>query len=240
MPPLRLSAFGGTDVGRRSQNEDEFLLDHRAGLYCVADGMGGYEGGEIASSVAVTTLYRFFSKVGDASWEDPAVREARMDMAFRLAHHEVTKRRLGEFAEMGTTLAALRVESDKRAVIAHVGDSRIYRLRDNRLSALTRDHTLVEELKAAGISPGKGRVSRHVLTRALGVGDPGHETRTVSLEPGDRYLLCSDGLSNVVSERRMASILSSAPGEMLVPALISEAWRNDARDNITAVIVAID
>jgi protein phosphatase len=79
-----------------------------------------------------------------------------------------------------------------------------------------------------------------VLTRALGHGDPGHETRTVSLQSGDRYLICSDGLSNVVSNHRLSSILSSAPDEMLIPALISEAWSNDARDNITAVAVVVN
>jgi len=239
MPPLRLAAFGGTDIGRRSQNEDRFTIDHFAGLYAVADGMGGYQGGALASRVAVQTLSRFFSHVGDASHADTAIREARMDMAFRMAHHEVEKRRIGVLRQMGTTLVALRVESDRRAAIAHVGDSRIYRLRGGRLEALTRDHSLLEELSAAGVESTRAGVHSHVLTKALGVGDPGHETQTVSLEPGDRFLLCSDGLTGVVSERRLSSILSSAPEELVVPALISEAWSNNARDNITAVVVTV-
>jgi serine/threonine protein phosphatase PrpC len=240
MTALRLTAFGGTDIGRRSQNQDLFTVDHFAGVYAVADGVGGHDGGEVASRLAVQTLTRFFGRAGDASQDDGSIREARMDLAFRMAHKAVARARRGDLAEMGTTLAALRVESDRLAVIAHVGDSRIYRLRGGRLEMLTRDHSLREELRAAGVPEAHWAPSAHVLTRALGVGDPGHEVQSVTLEPGDRYLICSDGLTGSVSHRRLWSILSSAPDELVVPALISEAWSNDARDNITAVVVAID
>lgn len=240
MRPLQLSAFGGTDIGRRSLNEDRFLVDHFAGIYAVADGMGGYEGGEVASGIAVQTLNRFFTQVGTTTDGDSEIREARMDMAFRMAHHEVKKRRIGHLKEMGTTLVALRVDSDRRAVISHVGDSRIYRLRAGKLTGLTRDHSLVAEMEAAGIPRAQRAMHRHVLTRALGVTDPCQDTQTLYLEPGDRFLLCSDGLTGRVTDRRIASIMSAAPDEMIVPALISEAWRNDARDNITAVVVLVD
>lgn len=240
MRPLQISAYGGTDIGRRSLNEDRFLVDHFAGVYAVADGMGGYEGGEVASGLAVKTLNRFFTQVGTTTDGDSEIREARMDMAFRMAHHEVKKARVGALSEMGTTLVALRLETDRRAVISHVGDSRIYRHRAGRLTALTRDHSLGAEMEAAGIPRAQRAMHRHVLTRAVGVTDPCHDTRTLFLEPGDRFLLCSDGLTGRVSERRMASIMTAAPDEMLVPALISEAWRNNARDNITAVVVLVD
>ncbi len=240
MTPIRLSAFGGTDIGRRSQNQDLFTVDHFAGVYAVADGVGGYDGGEIASRLAIQTLTRFFERAGDASNDDASIREARMDLAFRMAHQEVARARTGALAQMGTTLAALRVESDGAAVIAHVGDSRIYRYRSSRLEALTRDHSLLEELRAAGVPEAYRAANGHILTRALGVGEPGHEVVSVTLEPSDRYLICSDGLSGSVSHRRLWSILSSAPNELVIPALISEAWRNDARDNITAVVVSVD
>ncbi len=209
-------------------------------MYGVADGVGGYAGGEVASRLAIQTLVRFFARAGDASQDDVSVREARMDLAFRMAHKEVARARRGRLAHMGTTLAALRVEADRKAVIAHVGDSRIYRLRNKRLAMLTRDHSLMEELRAAGLPDAHRAFNGHMLTRALGVGEPGHEVQSVSLDPGDRYLICSDGLSGSVSHRRLSSILSSAPDELVVPALISEAWSNDAHDNITAVVVAVD
>ncbi|MBW2461338.1 MAG: serine/threonine-protein phosphatase [Deltaproteobacteria bacterium] len=240
MRPLRLSAFGGSDIGRRSLNEDRFLVDHFASIYAVADGMGSCEGGEVASGIAVQTLNRFFTQVGTAADGNSEIREARMDMAFRMAHHEVKKRRIGHLKEMGTTLVALRVDSDRRAVISHVGDSRIYRLRGGRLVSLTRDHSLVADMEAAGIPRAQRVMHRHVLTRALGVTEPRQDTQTLSLEPGDRFLLCSDGLTSQVSDRRIASIMSAAPDQMIVPALISEAWRNDACDNTTAVVVLVD
>jgi protein phosphatase len=237
-------AHGASHIGRRLENQDRFVVDRTARLYAVADGMGGHEGGSVASTLAVDTLHRFFERTAESSpTESSIVHEARMDMAFRMAHREIVRHRVGELAEMGTTLVALRFEDNGTGTLAHVGDSRAYRIRRGKLSQLTRDHSLVAdlELELGGSLSGQVDVRRyaHVLTRAVGIGDPGHDVCTVELEAGDVFLLASDGFHGVVDDERITEIIADVPPELAAAALVSEAWTNEATDNITVLVVYI-
>lgn len=239
-----LHAQGASHIGRRHENQDRYVVDLDARVFAVADGMGGHEGGAIASTVAIDTLHRFFERSdADSATESAIVREARMDMAFRMAHREVVRRRVGALAEMGTTLVAARIEPNDTATIAHVGDSRAYLLRRGRTTQLTRDHSLVAdlELELGGSLAGYPEAVRfsHVLTRAVGIGNAGHEVTTVQLEHGDVLVLASDGLHGSVTAERLCAIVSDAPYELAAAALVSEAWTHEAMDNITVVVVHI-
>jgi serine/threonine protein phosphatase PrpC len=240
-----IHAHGASHIGRRDENQDRFVVNRKARLFAVADGMGGHEGGSVASTLAIDTVSHFYDRSDpESSTESAIVREARMDMAFRMAHREVVKHRLGELAEMGTTLVALRFETNDTATLAHVGDSRAYRLRRGRLTQLTRDHSLVAdlELELGGSLKQYPDVLRysHVLTRAIGVGTAGHDLYTIDLEPGDVFLLATDGLHGVVTPERIADVLGEAPHELAAAALVSEAWTSEAMDNITALVVHVD
>jgi len=234
-----------THVGRRRNNEDDFLVDADLGLYVVADGMGGYEGGEIASSLVVQVLHRFFSRVGtdtDAGITRPTSKgrtlaEEMMQLALRQANHEIQKRRVGRLASMGATAAAVLVRED-RVLIAHVGDSRVYRLRHDHLVQLTRDHTLHAQLMEAGAVNAAAEANRSTITRAVGVpGAAKPEMRTEMIEPGDKFLLCSDGLSDVVPDWELREILAEDPSARAVEAMVARAYLAGGTDNITALVV---
>src|SRR5262249_48790446 len=139
-------AYGLSHVGRRRNNEDSFCIAPHLGLYAVADGMGGYEGGEVASRLVVESLLRHFEDEEVTAGTGAAT---CLDGAIKRAAETVTEAALGKLADMGSTVAALWVGRDRLA-IAHVGDSRIYRLRSRRLVQLTRDHSVYAELEAQG------------------------------------------------------------------------------------------
>ncbi len=242
-------AYASTHVGRRANNEDSFRAVEDVGLYVVADGMGGYEGGEVASRLAVDTLADFFSRIDRdrdlsfAPMQDggETLAENMMGLAIRLAHREIAKRRTGELARMGSTLAAMLLHNNK-ALIAHVGDSRVYRYRDGEIDQLTRDHSLYADMVAAGV---KSFPTHHsfgsVLTRAVGVNgysDP--DMRVDTVESGDIFVLCSDGLSDMVEPHEIADILRTLAPYHAVDALVAEAYGMGGQDNITALLVAIE
>jgi len=223
---------GLTDVGRqRSSNEDSFL--ESAPVFCVADGMGGARAGEVASRIAVETLAD-----GDAAGEA----EARLADTARAAN-----RRIYELAQeddsragMGTTFTAVLVDGGD-VVTGHVGDSRLYRLRDDALERLTRDHSLVEELVRRGeLDPkeAESHPQRSIITRALGPEPEVEvETFTCPARAGDVYLVCSDGLTSMVSEERLRDLLR-ADGSLEEAAHRLVEAANDAggKDNITVVL----
>lgn len=224
---------GRTDVGRqRSDNEDAFLEDDR--LFCVADGMGGARAGEVASRIAVETL-------ADGG-EPGGAAEAMLAETARAANRRIHELGLSDesLKGMGTTFTAVLVH-DGDVVTGHVGDSRLYRLRDGTLERLTRDHSLVEELVRRGeLDPDEAAVhpQRSILTRALGP-DPEVEVETFTTpgREGDVYLLCSDGLTSMVSDERMAAILRNARTlDDAAGALVDEANEAGGRDNITVVL----
>jgi PPM family protein phosphatase len=229
--------YAGTDTGRqRRANEDSLLA--RAPLFVVADGMGGAQAGEVASHLAVES---FQGGLHDASEPESALAALARDANTRI--HELSHSH-AEQAGMGTTLTAVYV-GERDISIAHVGDSRAYRFRDGELLRLTDDHSLVDEMLRQGrLTPEEAieHPQRSVITRALGPeGAVEVDTRSYSARDGDVYLLCSDGLTTMVSEDRLAELLRAHEtlrdrGE----ALIAAANEAGGRDNITVVLLRLE
>lgn len=244
---MRFECVARTFTGRRSSNEDSCWVDPNIGLCAVADGMGGYEGGEIASQIAIGTVAKLVRRTlggEDVFWPYPAdlslgPTENLAIMASRLAHDRIMAAKTGKLAQMGTTLAMLMPAGD-HLVIAHVGDSRVYRWRNGVLQQLTRDHSLYEQLLASGadLPPKRNYPHANVITRALGITEcTGMPDLTLDAPLiGDVYLLCTDGLSEVLSEERISALLSVLPLKEACASLIDEAFENGSRDNITAVL----
>ncbi len=239
--------FARTHVGRRPDNEDSHVVRPDIGLFVVADGMGGHEGGAVASTLASDTVHHFFERIGDrvAPLErvpsGGTLAEELMGMAFRLAHREVSNERFGTLSDIRTTLAAVLVRCGQ-AVVAHVGDSRVYRFHGGDLERLTRDHSLYAEVEATGVAAAlpAARAFGRAITRAIGPpGDADPDVRTVPAEPGDLFLLCTDGLTDVVEDDRIRSVLQELPPEVCTAALVSEAWVGGSRDDITVVLAHV-
>jgi serine/threonine protein phosphatase PrpC len=236
---MRIAAsHASTDPGRkRRRNEDSYVV--APPLFAVADGMGGAQAGEVASGLAAGALEESGANGGG---------EARVVELIQEANRRVHQRATTDAATagMGTTITAALVEPDGRVVFGHVGDSRAYLLRDDRLEQLTDDHTLVAELVRRGeLSPGEAEVhpQRSVITRALGTDpDVDVDTFAVDARPGDVYLICSDGLSSMVDIRVIEEILRSQRDDLAGAsrALIQAANRSGGEDNITAVLFAVD
>jgi len=250
---MRILSHGGTDTGRkRTNNEDAFLMNDGLGLYAVADGIGGTEGGEVASRIAVETLAESMpdllgdkdrtpaaGSAADGRTELPALRQA-VALMNRKILDAVSKNAALE--GMGTTLTALLV-ADRRAFVAHIGDSRLYRLRSGRLGQLTNDHSVVaEQVRAGLLSAEKARSSplRHVITRALGTsGEADPDVTEHPLQTGDTFLICTDGLTDMVDDREIAGILAKDPPRDAVKKLIDAANEHGGADNVTAVVVQV-
>ena len=233
MPVFVVEEVGLTDVGRQRQsNEDSFV--EAPPVFAVADGMGGARAGEVASRMAVEAF-------GQAP-EEGAEPEAQLVAIARDANRRIydMARSDDAYAGMGTTLTAVMV-SGHEVTVGHVGDSRLYRLRDGGLERLTNDHSLVEEYVRAGrLAPeeAESHPQKSIITRALGVeADVEVDTLTCNANDGDVYLLCSDGLSGMVSEQEMAEILLERSSlEQAARALVDAANRAGGRDNITVVL----
>ncbi len=229
--------YAGSDTGRqRRANEDSLLT--RSPLFVVADGMGGAQAGEVASRIAIES---FQPGLPDAS--EPELALAALARAANTRIHELSHSN-AEQAGMGTTLTAVYVGEDEVA-IAHVGDSRAYCLRDGDLLRLTDDHSLVDELMRQGrLTPEEAveHPQRSVITRALGPESTVEvDTRSFRARAGDVYLLCSDGLTTMISEEQIAAVLLAHPrlhdaGE----ALIAAANEAGGRDNITVVLIRLE
>jgi serine/threonine protein phosphatase PrpC len=229
--------YTGTDTGlQRRANEDSLLA--RSPLFVVADGMGGAQAGEVASRIAVES---FHAGLEDSSSPEEGL--AATALAANAHIHELSQRS-AEHAGMGTTLTAIYV-GEEEVAIAHVGDSRAYCLREGELLRLTDDHSLVDELIREGrLTPEEAEEhpQRSIITRALGPEETVEvDTRSFRARPGDVYLLCSDGLTSMVPEARLADVLLAHPrlhdaGE----ALIAEANRAGGRDNITVILLRLE
>lgn len=233
MPLAIIEEAGMTDVGRqRTGNEDSFF--ESPPVFCVADGMGGARAGEVASRIAIETL-------ADGVAPDSGT-ETHLAETARAANRKIHE--LGETDEslrgMGTTFTAALVE-DGAVVVGHVGDSRLYRLRDGELDQLTRDHSLVEELVRRGeLEPDEAasHPQRAILTRALGPdADVEVETFTCPAKEGDVYLLCSDGLTTMLDATEIADIVRAGDSlDATAAALVGAANEAGGRDNITVVL----
>jgi len=227
-----------TDTGRqRSANEDSLFA--RAPVFVVADGMGGAQAGEVASGAAAEA---FSGELPDGPPER-VLRETILDANRRI--HQLARNDSSR-AGMGTTITAAIVSADSEEVaIGHVGDSRAYRLRDGRLERLTRDHSLVEEMRRKGQitdEQAEEHPQRSIITRALGPEpDVDVDVQTVPARPDDAFLLCSDGLTTMVGEERIAAVLTGAASmDAAVRTLVDEANRAGGRDNITAVAFRLE
>jgi protein phosphatase len=236
---LRVSEhYAVTDTGlQRRANEDSMLA--RAPLFVVADGMGGAQAGEVASRLAVET----FGENGGEDFSDPERALSAHAHAANARIHELSHSDAAH-AGMGTTLSAVYV-GEHDVTIAHVGDSRVYCLREGQLLRLTDDHSLVDELIRQGrLTPQEAEEhpQRSIITRALGP-EPHVEvdTRSFKAAPGDVYLLCSDGLTSMVGEQRMEQLMIEHSRLRDVgKTLIEEANRQGGRDNITVVLLRLE
>ncbi|HWX45786.1 MAG TPA: Stp1/IreP family PP2C-type Ser/Thr phosphatase [Solirubrobacteraceae bacterium] len=231
--------YAGTDTGlQRRANEDSLLA--RAPLFVVADGMGGAQAGEVASRIAVESFHHGLSD--DSNPEQGLAVNA---LAANARIHELSREN-AEHAGMGTTLTAVYV-GEREVAIAHVGDSRAYCLRDGELLRLTDDHSLVDELIREGrLTPEEAEEhpQRSIITRALGPEETVEvDTRSFVGRAGDLYLLCSDGLTSMVPEARIAEVLrghAHLPLRAAGEALIAEANHAGGRDNITVILLRLE
>ena len=233
--PFRIESSALTHQGRvRQQNQDSYCIRERDSLWAVADGMGGHEGGEWASAKLVETL--------DAI-AVPAGLEAACDaveQAIREANRAIVAEAEQRGRQMGTTVVALLVQEQRYAVL-WVGDSRAYLLRGGKLLQLSRDHTQVQEMVDRGIMRPEdvaGHPMGHILSRAVGVREEVQIDRAVGeIEPGDVFLLCSDGLHGYVEEAEIQRRLGRGSPERALDDLIALTLDNGAPDNVTGIAI---
>ena len=251
---MKTKCAGKTITGRRQSNQDALCLEPDWGLYVVADGMGGYKGGEIAAGTAIKAIREFFRANEEddcVTWpfglcKDLTFTQNMVRVAIRSANYAVMQQRTGELANMGSTVAVLALR-EGRAIIAHMGDSRIYRVRDSSLTQLTRDHSMYNALSDSGardLGPPDEFVYRNVVTRALGfttsAGDE-PELGDDSPRAGDVYLLCTDGLYERIDEGVIVGVVEASKTlEQACETLISVAYERGSTDNITAVLVGVE
>jgi serine/threonine protein phosphatase PrpC len=247
-----IDSFGVSDIGRRRKlNEDNVLVDDDLGLFVVADGMGGHNAGEVASSLAVEVVSNFIRRSREEeeiTWPygiDPKIslNGNRLRTAVMLANKRVWKEadNREEYTGMGTTLVAALVASEE-VVLCNAGDSRAYRLRDAKLEQVTTDDSWVQAAFSEGVLQPQEiqyHPMRNIITKAIGAREA-IEVNILEegLQSGDIYLLCSDGLHGMVNDQDIERIMVSAEGDLekAVRALIEAANAGGGKDNISAVI----
>ena len=255
--PNALSVTGLSDIGRvRRRNEDSLALIPGLGVAIVADGMGGHPGGDVASRIAAETAARLLESAlvraeSNGVHDRRALLRTAMEHSVLSAHAEIRKEGAAqpELEGMGTTLTAMILDRDTGTfVIGHVGDSRAYRLRAGELTQLTRDDTWIQQqIERGDIPPENAKRSpyAHLLTQCLGLEEtPTPQVLEGGAEPGDAFLLCSDGLVGMLDDAAMASLLSealehdrSADATTAVRALLDAANDAGGHDNITAALI---
>lgn len=235
-----MKAVGSSVIGmRRKNNEDAIYINEEKKLYIVADGMGGCNAGEVASSTAITYFVEAMEKTKNEEILD------RMMFATRACNQIVYQKakKNVEYMDMGTTLVAATIENEKVYVI-YVGDSRAYRFRENDMQQITTDHSYVMELvKIGSITMEEAEVhpKRNIITRAVGVREDVEPDIVIAdIKQGDKILLCTDGLSNMVSKREMAKILvEEISTEEKVKKLVMLANEKGGLDNISLILIEI-
>lgn len=240
---MPIDAACHTDRGLRANNEDAAHVDAALGFALLADGLGGPPGGEVASALAVDAAARVLRRALSGA-PDPDLAAEALREAFDAAQEEIRRRALAtpELRGMGTTLVTV-VVTGARYVVAHVGDSRAYLVRAGHATALTSDHSWVQERVAAGLlTPEEARVHayRNLVTRALGLDASAHpDVGHGALEPGDVVLLTSDGVHGVLSDRLIAELARGRAPEAAARALVEGALGAGGSDNATAAVLRL-
>lgn len=240
-------SVGATNVGRRRRgNEDAYVTDPARGIFLVADGMGGHAAGEIASELVATTVARALAEAYDAGASGEALVEV-LRGASHTAHDAIVNCCDDDerYSGMGTTLTVCVVDPQGHCWVGHIGDSRLYRLRDGTLQQITHDHTWVQREVDEGRltnEAAQGHSLSHILTRVLSEdSDPDMDVLSDTIRPGDRLLLATDGLYNMIDEPTIGALLASADAlAKIATSLIRAANRAGGADNITVVIVDVE
>ncbi len=247
--PMNFEYSSAVDAGRmRSNNEDAVLVDPLSGVAVLADGMGGYNAGEVASQMATSfvaaELGRWLRELPEAP--DAIHTRRAMEICVDNANRAIFNAAVNNahYAGMGTTLVAA-VFHPQQVVLGHVGDSRAYRLRNGRLLQLTRDHSLLQEQLDAGlITPEQAQYATHknLVTRAVGVEDTVIvDVKAHPVDPGDVFLICSDGLTDMLDDNEIAFVIQGQPSlEAAAQALIDAANQAGGRDNISVILARSD
>lgn len=245
---LQVQFAGRSERGPRALNQDAYFCDPALGLFAVADGMGGHKAGEVASRMAVDTVVEFVrvsARAADITWPyplDPSQSAGvnRLGVALRLANRKVYEagRRNAHMLGMGTTIVAALI-TGTQLVVAHVGDSRAYRLRDGKIEQMTTDHTwLAAMMVAEPTTRVEDHPMRHVLTSGIGMREevtPAIAEHTV--KSGDGWLLCSDGVHGYVPEAALPALLAPSAAEQAAEAAVRAALEGGGSDNATAVVL---
>ncbi len=244
---------GLTHIGKvRQLNQDAFGIYDHLGLWLIADGMGGHPGGEIASQLAIEKMAAHFEKHQPALVKNLNMSKAPtviLQQTLEAANHAIRDhaRQHIELTDMGTTAVAVYIDgrSPSVATIAHAGDSRAYLLRDQTLSPLTRDHSLVEERIELGILTPEQALThplRHIITRALGIDQiVAPSMTTIEVTEKDQLLLCTDGLTKMMTDQQIVDTILSGniTPDRTCYALVEEANNRGGEDNVTVVMVGL-
>ncbi|MEZ4703644.1 MAG: Stp1/IreP family PP2C-type Ser/Thr phosphatase [Bdellovibrionota bacterium] len=256
---MKIISCGITDIGRKRQrNEDSYLVNDKLGLYIVADGMGGHAGGEFASKIAVTTVEEIIrgvdrtkSNVPDQTYldspEDEQIdgeEQERLRDAIARAGNMIVRRAIEEpeLKGMGTTSTVMLIR-DGNAYFAHVGDSRAYCIREGQIIQITEDHSLVHEQLKSGLiteEEAKTHQLKNIITRSVGVQEEVEvDTIVWKIMQGDFYVMCSDGLSNMVDDQEILSIVKEDNLELSARDLVDTANQRGGEDNITLILLKV-
>ena len=252
---MKFKFFGFSDPGRvRHNNEDNYLCNENERLFLVTDGMGGHASGETASKLAINSIEEFVirSRSEDTNWPEEYRKDLTLEQNRLLSATSFANRHILEVAEqdtalegMGTTVVGVIIEEEDQLAILNVGDSRLYRVRDMKIRQLTMDHTLVGEQEREGVLT-KEEVwkhpHRHILTSALGTSEnPKMDVSLSEIRPEDLYVICSDGLHDMLNDDEILNKINSIKDKSLYKiglSLVLEANLTGGRDNITVVLLS--
>jgi PPM family protein phosphatase len=254
IPRGKLRVVGQTDTGKvREHNEDTIAFDPEIGLLVLADGMGGYNAGEVASGMATTVIVTEMRQILADARPYEIDQKNHQEIAARLLREQVLKANSSiyqaaqsqpQYAGMGTTLVVC-LFYDNRVLVAHLGDSRLYLMREGKFRQITRDHSLLQEQIDSGIitaEQAKKAAHKNLVTKALGI-DPTvePEIHEYPTKPGDIYLLCSDGLCDMVDDEDIGLTLQALGGNLKLAAqqLVQMANDNGGRDNVSVILVRV-
>ena len=248
---MKIVSCGITDVGlKRGHNEDNYLINEELNLYVVADGMGGHAGGEYASAIAVNTCEEVVTSLEaegvSIDTDDPVeITRHKLSQSIRLAGRRIFEKakEQPEYHGMGTTVVAVLMRQTN-AYIAHVGDSRVYLMREGEISQVTEDHSLIaEKIRHGLITPeeAKNHKMRNVITRSLGYQEDVEVDMSVrAVRRGDHFLLCSDGLSGLVEDEEMQKAMLEMRPQAAARMLVELACERGGDDNITVVVARVE